>query len=170
MEGISYGLCCMGDAAALCSCSPTSGSQTWPHVAQNQLKPGLWGPALPKSLCLNGMLKKGHCQVFFVSEIRSTMEGSAALWGWFACAGFQSLSPAQGTELAALSGMSLELWLVLGEKGHTEPFDPSAEQIPTFSSLPFDVPVLSFSSIQFPLLICNAAALNYTMSFLEMFN
>lgn len=41
VEGISYGLCGMGNPAALCSCTPMTGSQAHPQVAQKQMKPGL---------------------------------------------------------------------------------------------------------------------------------
>lgn len=83
----------------------TKPAEAWPSEASSPQKP------LPSW----NALKRALPGTFF-SDVRSTVEGSAAPWGWFVPAGLLSLSPAQGTELAALNGISMELWLVLGRK------------------------------------------------------
>lgn len=137
------------------------------HKQQNQVKPGPQEPPLHKSLSLNWMLLKGYCQMFLVSEMSSAIRRAlllceAGLWVLGSC--LCSLS--EGLSWQPPVALECDLWR---EKGHAIPFSPSAEIIPTFSSFPFHVQVyLSFSRIQFPLLICSAAALNNTVSFLEM--
>lgn len=107
--------------------------------------------------------------MFLVSEICRTVEGSSSLWGWFVSDGFPSLSPAQGTELAALNGISLELWLVVeGERAHNTIFSFSRANSRIFLSPILCTGFICLSPALFPLLICNAAALNNAVSFLEM--